>query len=476
MGNALFVELFLLCAVALIIFCGVFPFIHYYFSLHPFPRLHLPQSHKEHLSMGEMVAAIQRSSTSLPAEEEAASPQEVNLSLSSAEVEQITQTNTKRNSHCQLPNFGHRPSALIEGEAEGRASTLSVVRRLSQVAHQSLASVAHHRLTQENIERRCIRWNPAVTFIGSLADEDAELEEREPLPPLPTHLMPRGILRHPPRLSTRSPPAAPSPLPHSALTLEDSIEDTFNPLFPVPFSSSSALAGRDSGRRKQPPSPDTEEIGGWRRRKESYEVYRSQARSPPRRERMAAMAPQMEANRFKRLEETSDDGPRMVVGTSARRHTHNVTTFPVTHTLPLSASPSLLKTQTPPQRQQRHSHSPSSLSSGDGLDLSQSTSRVNGRGGKGSARKPRPSSRSPPRFDESGKRIIELEELESPHHPIWVGVESEDREAYEQGLLEETGRGRDQRRSGRGGAVDVHLMGLGREEGKMLDMRFKDVV
>jgi hypothetical protein len=101
-----------------------------------------------------------------------------------------------------------------------------------------------------------------------------------------------------------------------------------------------------------------------------------------------------------------------------------------------------------------------------------------GTGGRGKPR--RHSSRSPPRYDANGKRIIELEELESPHHPIWIGVESEDREAYEAALKEEgSGRGRegDRRKGGKGGGGAAYQIGLiGREEGKMIDGRFKDVV
>jgi hypothetical protein len=104
--------------------------------------------------MGELVTAIQQSSSnSHTSPDNDNGDKEEHLSLSSTEqIEIITQTNTKRNSVCC--------------EGERHSSTLATVRRLSRLSQSvelvGLGAIARHRVTQENINRRTLRWNPTV--------------------------------------------------------------------------------------------------------------------------------------------------------------------------------------------------------------------------------------------------------------------------------------------------------------------------
>lgn len=391
----------------------------------------VPSEYKEHLTEGEIVAAIQISSnfTHLQEEIDESPPK---LPLSPAQVEELTQENTRRNSIIQCTDPAD-----------------STMMRISRIARESIALVGMrpsfdiNKVAEDNIARRVVQWNPIVTYAECLHDGDEEVslgvEEKQltPLPPLHQSLRNsklKGILKHPPR-SLSPPPSRPSPFIGKNLQLslssDDAIEDTLNPLFP-------------ETRAPSPPNENKEtfddKVAGWRKRKETYEVYRAKTPnrsvlSTTRREKSSFVKENLP---FEKLDDVN------VAPSKTRRHSHHV----VQRSIP-DENPTLL--QATLRRNQRSSH---------GNDASRNMMRP-------SKQTKRYYSPPPARYDDRGNRIIELEELESPHHPIWVGVEERDWIGYQLELQDKNSEGT---RCG----LSIHH--IGREEEKLIGGRFKDIV
>jgi hypothetical protein len=442
LGNGFIWEIVIITSVSMIILCGIYPFISYYFSLHPFPRLFLPPLYKEHLSMGEIVAAIQSSSTQRNSDENEENYQQ-KAPLSSGEIEILTQMNTRRNSICQ--EVVELPAGQLGRKSRSTRHSLEML--------GVCTTFNLHQITEENISRRKIQWNPLVTEVAGLIDEDSvalELEaEWTPLPSVHSPLMkivPRGILRNHQR--------TPSPHYHSprlskkiSLTLATSddrpVEETLNPLFPVSKKhSSSSYEGQQQSKDES----------GWKKRMESYEVYR--AKAPHRHLSFSHRRETKSANGYSQFDELIEVAPsmeRLQGPPKIRRHSHNAHSLRNNATPSTRLSPSLLQVTLGRQQQcQTHGNSTVRLSQ----DSKRSTKRYY--------------SPPPARYDERGQRIIELEELESPHHPIWIGVDDKERIAYEKEFGD---HGKE------GGGGDVYLMGvIGREEGKMIGGKFKEIV